>query len=81
MLADHWVKRYISLAKETASWSKDPSRKVGAVAVSTKGQVLATGYNGFPRGIFDDHPRYQDRETKYIARRCIVICMGPSSLF
>lgn len=65
MLADHWIKRYISLAKETASWSKDPSRKVGAVAVSKKGQVLATGYNGFPRGIFDEQPRYQDRQTKY----------------
>lgn len=65
MLEDHWIKRYIALAKETASWSKDPSRKVGAVAVSTKGQVLATGYNGFPRGIFDTQERYNDRSVKY----------------
>lgn len=65
MLAKHWIKRYISLAKETASWSKDPSRCIGAVAVSTKGQVLATGYNGFPRGMFDTTERYSDRALKY----------------
>jgi len=61
----HWNKRYIALAKEVSSWSKDPSRKVGAVAVSSKGQVLATGYNGFPRGMFDTAERYNDRELKY----------------
>lgn len=64
-MTEKWITRYIALAKETASWSKDPSRKVGAVAVSTKGQVLATGYNGFPRGIFDTNERYNDRTLKY----------------
>jgi dCMP deaminase len=64
-MKDHWIKRYISLAKEISSWSKDPSRKIGAVAVSTKGQVLATGYNGFPRGIFDTADRYNNRSVKY----------------
>jgi len=46
-----WDQRYLKLAEEVASWSKDPSRKIGAVAVGAKGQVLAQGYNGFPRGI------------------------------
>lgn len=64
-MKDHWIERYISLAKEISSWSKDPSRKIGAVAVSTKGQVLATGYNGFPRGIFDTEERYKNRSIKY----------------
>jgi len=57
--------RYIDIAKAVAQWSKDPSTKVGAVAVGNKGQILAQGYNGFPRGIADTKERYDDRETKY----------------
>lgn len=41
------------MAKEVASWSKDPKKKVGAVLVRDK-RVLSTGYNGFPTGISDD---------------------------
>ena len=63
--SEEWHKRYLGLAREVASWSKDPSRKIGAVAVGQKGQVLAQGYNGFPRGINDDEFRLMDRETKY----------------
>jgi dCMP deaminase len=32
--------------------SKDPSRKVGAIAVREE-QVIMTGFNGFPRGVDD----------------------------
>jgi dCMP deaminase len=64
-LSNKWDQRYIRLAREVASWSKDPSRKIGAVAVGAKGQVLAQGYNGFPRGIDDSQERYNDRERKY----------------
>jgi dCMP deaminase len=60
-----WNKRYADLAKQIASWSKDPSRKIGAVAVGDKGQILAQGYNGFPRGIIDTNERYENRELKY----------------
>lgn len=60
-----WGNRYISLAKEISTWSKDPSKKIGAVAVGEKGQILAQGYNGFPRGIADTVERYNDRPTKY----------------
>lgn len=60
-----WDQRYIDLAKQVATWSKDPSRKIGAVAVGSKGQILAQGYNGFPRGILDSTERYDDREVKY----------------
>ena len=62
---DKWNRRYIELAKGVASWSKDPSRKIGAVIVGEKGQIISQGFNGFPRGISDDTIRYQDRETKY----------------
>jgi dCMP deaminase len=63
--SEEWHKRYLGLAREVASWSKDPSRKIGAVAVGNKGQVLAQGYNGFPRGISDDETRLNNRELKY----------------
>lgn len=62
---DKWDQRFLKLAEEVASWSKDPSRKIGAVAIGAKGQVLAQGYNGFPRGIDDSEERYNDRERKY----------------
>jgi dCMP deaminase len=60
-----WDKKYIDLASHVSTWSKDPSTKIGAVAVNPKGQVLATGYNGFPRGIADSEERLNDRKLKY----------------
>ena len=64
-LSSKWDKRYLSLAAHIGTWSKDPSRGIGAVAIGDKGQVLAQGYNGFPRGIEDKPDRYEDREKKY----------------
>ena len=63
-MSSKWKKRYLDLADHVASWSKDPSRKIGAVAIGPQGQVLAQGYNGFPRGINDTFRRYDHRETK-----------------
>lgn len=60
-----WHDRYLNLAKEISTWSKDPSRKIGAVAVGSKGQILAQGYNGFPRGILDRADRYENKPMKY----------------
>lgn len=60
-----WDKRFLLLAKEVSTWSKDPSKQIGAVAIGNEGQVLSQGFNGFPRGIVDDPSRYEDRETKY----------------
>ena len=62
---NHWDLRYLQLAKEISTWSKDPSKQIGAVAVGSKGQVLSQGYNGFPRGVVDTPERYNDRPTKY----------------
>lgn len=64
-MSNKWDKRYLNLAKEVSSWSKDPSSKIGAVAIGSKGQVLAQGYNGFPRGLYDGDVRYNDKPTKY----------------
>ena len=60
-----WDKNFIELAKTIGAWSKDPSTKIGAVAVGDKHQILATGYNGFPRGIKDYSDRLEVKETKY----------------
>jgi len=60
-----WDKRFINLAREISTWSKDPSTKIGAVIVNDDRRILATGYNGFPRGISDNDWRYEDREEKY----------------
>ncbi len=62
---DKWDQRYLSLAKEVSTWSKDPSTQVGAVTVGSKKEVLSQGFNGFPRGIVDADERYNHRETKY----------------
>lgn len=61
---DKWHHRFLSLADSIATWSKDPSRGVGAVIVSPMRQVLATGYNGLPRG-FEDHNERLQRPVKY----------------
>jgi len=59
-----WDFRFIQLAETIASWSKDPSTKVGSVIVDSKRRVIGLGYNGFPRGIEDTDERYSNRETK-----------------
>lgn len=60
-----WDSRFLSLAKEVSTWSKDPSRQIGAIAISEKGQVLSQGYNGLPRNIKDTFERLHDKEKKY----------------
>jgi len=59
-----WTRRHLDTAKNISTWSKDQSKQIGVVAIGKNNNVLATGYNGFPRGIKDDH-RLNDRETKY----------------
>ena len=62
---DKWDKRYLNLAKEVSTWSKDPSTQVGAVLVNYEWQKEFLGYNGFPHGVKDLPERYNDRELKY----------------
>jgi dCMP deaminase len=64
-LSNNWDKRFLDLAEHISEWSKDPSKKIGAVAVGAQRQILAQGYNGFPRGIDDTTDRYDNREEKY----------------
>jgi len=60
-----WDIRFLKLAREVSTWSKDPSTKIGAVIVNDDKRVLSTGYNGFPKGIDDSKERLNDRELKY----------------
>lgn len=62
---EKWDERFLTLARHVASWSKDPSTKVGAIIVRPDRTIASVGYNGFPRGISDDAERYAHRETKY----------------
>ncbi len=59
-----WHIRYMDLAKNISLWSKDPSTKVGAIAVRD-GRVISQGYNGFPRSIIDFDLRYENKDIKY----------------
>ena len=59
-----WDVRFMRMAHEVASWSKDPSTKVGCVLVKDR-KIISMGYNGFPRLIEDDLNRLIDREVKY----------------
>ncbi len=60
-----WDIRFMELARHIATWSKDPSTKVGAVIVDDKRRVVSVGYNGFPIEVVDSEDRYQNREIKY----------------
>lgn len=59
-----WDFRFLRLAREVSSWSKDPSTQVGAVIIDDNNRVVSIGYNGFPRSIEDDE-RLNNREEKY----------------
>lgn len=55
----------MGLAEHVASWSKDPSTKVGAVVANHENHIISLGYNGLPRGIEDRECRLNQREIKY----------------
>lgn len=64
-LCGKWDMRFIRLANYISNWSKDPSTKVGAVITDSKNRIIGTGYNGFPRGVYDQPERYDDKDTKH----------------
>jgi dCMP deaminase len=62
-VGDKWDRHFLDMAALVARMSKDPSSKVGAVAVRER-RILATGFNGFPAGMADNE-RLMLREAKY----------------
>ena len=61
-----WDHRFLSLAQQIGSWSKDRSTRVGCVIVSPDRAVISSGYNEFPRGIDDEVPSRHERPEKYL---------------
>ena len=65
MTTEKWDLRFLKLTEDVSTWSKDPRRKIGAVAVDpVDRRVLSTGYNGFPKWIRDDPERMNDGVIK-----------------
>lgn len=63
---EKWDERFLRAADEVATWSKDPSTKVGCVIVDPELQRrVGEGFNGFPRFMSDAPELYEDREIKY----------------
>ena len=49
-----WDQYFMGIAKLSAMRSKDPNTQVVACIVSQDNKILSMGYNGFPRGCYDD---------------------------
>jgi dCMP deaminase len=64
ILIPNWDEFFMRHVYLTATKSKDPSSKVGAILVND-GVIISEGYNGFPRGVIDSSERYSIREEKY----------------
>ena len=56
----------MSFADAAAALSKDRSTRVGAVALDENYNIIATGYNGFPRGVNDTIDGRHQRPEKYL---------------
>lgn len=63
-MSEKWDRRYLEIARSVSSWSKDTSTQVGCVIVGRGAEILSTGYNGLPRGAYDDLPERQIRPEK-----------------
>lgn len=64
-----WDQRFMAIAQQIATWSKDRSRQTACVIVGPNREIRTTGYNGFPRGVNDDvdvrHSRENDAKYKW----------------
>jgi len=61
---EEWDRYFLGICLAVAKKSKDPRCKVGAVIVSTDNLVVATGFNGLARGMFDDEELLQNVDEK-----------------
>lgn len=61
---DKWDRRFLNLAREVSTWSKDEGTKVGSVITKGKERPIV-GYNGFPQGVEDTAERLTDYHLKH----------------
>jgi dCMP deaminase len=62
---EKWDKRFLGMAQFVATWSKDPSTKVGAVITDGNKKIVSLGYNGLPQWVEDNEEILFNREEKY----------------
>lgn len=61
-----WDEYFLRICDVVALKSKDDSSKIGSIIVNPyDNDILATGYNGFPRGIDDTIESRNERPKKY----------------
>jgi dCMP deaminase len=61
----NWVDYFRNLTHQIKLKSKDTNTQIGAVIVGKDKEIVSTGYNSFPRGIYDNEPLRQERPEKY----------------
>jgi dCMP deaminase len=64
MIDRKWDLRGLNRAADNATFSKDPSSKVGAVLMRPDKTFAGDGFNGFPAGLDDSPELYLDRDYK-----------------
>ncbi len=60
-----WDSRFLRLAREISTWSKDRSTQIGAVIVGEDKTPGPYGFNGFPRAVDDNLDIRHSRPAKY----------------
>ena len=66
IISGKWQARFIKLAEEISTWSKDPSSRVGSVIVRPDRTICSVGFNGFPRGVKDSQDAIANRDAKLL---------------
>ncbi len=59
-----WDEYFLCIARAVSIKSKDTHCPVGAVIASPDNVVLSTGFNGLPRGVYDDEHILEDKDEK-----------------
>ncbi len=61
-----WDQKFLQMALQMSTWSKDQSTKVGCVIVGANREIRSTGYNGMPRRVDDNKSERHIRPNKYL---------------
>jgi len=69
-----WDEFFMGVAMLAAERSKDPSTQVGACIVNQDNKIIATGYNGAPRGYDDDNCMCWAREGEFLDTKYAYVC-------
>ena len=67
MMTPHWRLRFLSVAREVSTWSKDPSTPVGALIVTPNRKRIQLAYNGPPSRLKDSKWQNGTRERRLAA--------------